>query len=79
MRAHLRIISQRVGKWYYRALIFMKKNKRIEHSLWVTYVKSSYSTIAIEGVKTILAYNRWFTRRYLQVSAEVKQVWHILL
>ena len=72
MSTHLRIICQRVGKWHYRALIFMKNNKCIEHSLWVTYVKSSYSTIAVEGVKTILTYNRWFTRRYLQVSVEVK-------
>ena len=50
----------------------MKNEKCVKHSLWVHYVESPHSTIAFKGVKTIFTYNRWLTRRYLQVSGEDK-------
>jgi hypothetical protein len=61
--------------WHYRSLSLMKnkKNKKcVKHSLWVHYVESPHSTIAFKGVKTIFTYNRWLTRRYLQISGEDK-------
>jgi hypothetical protein len=50
----------------------MENQKGVDHSLWVHNVESPHSAIGFKGVKTILAYNRWPTRRYLQVSGEDK-------
>ena len=58
--------------WHCRSLPLMKNEKCVKHSLWVHYVESPHSTIAFKGVKTIFTYNRWLTRRYLQVSGEDK-------